>query len=156
MMQPLWLRKISRERSLLILSAFLFLLIACLVLWFTLSKLKEVRQDIAHNHQLVIWMKVKAPVIHHIRKSKHSDNVRREVFSIVEEQFNEFHDTLTVIGKSEGLIVLNFSEISFDELIAKLFSLYKDYQIDIVQLQVNKVKDTGNVQARIELRYQSL
>ncbi len=146
--------KTQKEKIILgSLAAFIVLCLMIFGIWLPIHDRKvELANEAIEQSELLAWMNQKAPLLKNLQGNMPSQN-NEDVFSIVEEKFKNqsSSNNLSIVRISETKASITFNEVPFDQLINQLLTLKKEFNIDVDEIQINKLQKPGLVEGKVIL-----
>ncbi len=136
------------------LAAFVIFCLLVFGIWLPIHDRKvELYNQVIDQSALLSWMTQQAPVLKKLQGNIPSSGNNEEVFSIVEEQFKKQSsaNNFSIVRISETKASITFNEIPFDQFINQLLTLKKQFNIDVDEIQINKLPKPGLVDGKVVL-----
>ncbi|MDA8561619.1 type II secretion system protein M [Gammaproteobacteria bacterium] len=136
----------------------LSILLIYMLIWLPLqNEIKYLRSQIKQNQKLLSWMITADKKIQDSSKEiKASTNINSDsALSIVENEIhqNDISNKVTKLRQIEnGLIELNFDQVSFDKLIAWLTVMWENHNLLVTQMNIKPSIKPGIVHAELKLK----
>jgi type II secretory pathway component PulM len=151
-----WNSKTHNEKMFLSIGAVIcVILIIYATVWLPIhSKKNDLLSEVQSQQELIQWMKQKAPLLKDRKDLNTSAQNAKEAFSVVEETFknqSNLFPNLSITRNSDTKVSISFNNIAFDEFIKQMIMLKKKYNINIEEIEVNKLEQPGLVEGRVVL-----
>jgi general secretion pathway protein M len=157
-MNEWWQNLALREKRMLAAGAILVLLFLFYeIIWSPFSgKIKNMRQQVQHNQELLSWMKNADQRIKAVEKnSAHSTTqMTGSLLSVIQQEVNKnFAHHVTQLRQAENdSVQLDLQKVDFDRLISLLTELSNKYGLIVTQITTTSTGVPGEVVASMVIR----
>lgn len=153
MIKQYWQQRNRREKQLLLAAiGVLAVVLYYFLVWLPLeNKLDALRTNLQSEQTLLTWMQQMAPLVKSSRLRTVSD--KRELFSIVETNFKTkpVKEKLSFARLGENRVSISFKDVTFNDLLKELVFMKRQFDVQISELQVNRMATEGMVEGRVVL-----
>lgn len=150
-----WQSKTTPEKIIIVILGFFVILSLLFFGVFTPihNMVLDQREELKNQKELLAWINNQAPIIKELRANR-TKATSTDVFSILEEAFGKgtpLSAHVSLIRISDRKASINFTEVSFDDLIKQLVFLKKSANVNVDEIQVNRLEKPGLVEGRVIL-----
>lgn len=131
----------------------LALLFIFLAIWLPLHYIKsDLQAQTQAQRELLQWMQQNAPLLKEIPSNNTKST--QDIFSSIEATFKsqpELFNNIVITRNSQNKATISFNNVAFDDLLKQLIQMKKKLNVDIEEIQVNKLEKSGLVEGRVVL-----